>query len=386
MIGKPLSTSSRSRQACDLNHVPSGHFYPALTHAAAHLPCSGGGISLPANLVNARNILLIKPSSIGDVVHALPIWNLLRRQYPQAQITWLISPVCSGLVEGLPGLQTMRFDRKRWGMAWRSMSAAGDLWRFSRELRHRRFDLVMDVQGLFRSGFFTGLTGAPHRVGFANAREFAPAFYTRRVAIETVEQHAVDRYLKLLEAIGCPTLPVEFPFPLMDEDHLAAADMAKNLGDFAVLCPGANWLTKRWPVQRFAQLVEPLRKQFGLNCVVAGGPGDAALAEQIPGAANLCGKTTLMQLAALMQRAALVITNDSGPMHIAAALDRPLVALFGPTNPIRTGPYRHADSVVRANIDCSPCYRRQCPHQRCLQEMTIEPVLEKAAEQLARSG
>ncbi len=335
-------------------------------------------------IADPRKILIIKPSSIGDVVHTLPIWNLLRRRYPQAEISWLIAPACSGIVEGLPGLRTLRFERKLWGSAWYRPSSTRALLAFQRRLREEKFDLVLDVQGLFRSGWFARQTGAPMRVGFANAREFAWMFYTHRVPIQTMEQHAIERYLKLLEAIGCPTSPVEFAFPVTDADRSAAAGLVDGIGPFAVLCPGANWLTKRWPATRFAELVAPLNQQFGLSCVVAGGPDDRALGDQIPGATNLCGKTTLMQLVGLMERSSLVITNDSGPMHIAAALNRPLVALFGPTNPVRTGPFGHPDSVVRANIFCTPCYRRNCPRPRCMEDLTIEPVLKCAEAQLAK--
>lgn len=333
--------------------------------------------------ITPRNILIIKPSSIGDVVHTLPIWKLLHRQYPQAKITWLIAPACAGMVEGLPGLEVLRFERKRWGQAWRSVPAMRDLLAFQRTLRERRFDLVIDVQGLFRSGWFAWQTKAPIRVGFAAARELAWVFYTRRVPVETPEQHAIGRYLKLLEAIGCPTSPVEFEFPVTASDEQRVDALLAGLGRFAVLCPGANWLTKRWPVERFAELVKPLRERFGLASVIAGGAGDRDLGEQIPGAVNLCGQTSLMQLVVLLRRAALAITNDSGPMHIAAALNRPLVSLFGPTNPIRTGPFGHEQSVVRANIDCSPCYSRNCSrNQKCLRELGIEAVLRKAEREM----
>jgi ADP-heptose:LPS heptosyltransferase len=154
---------------------------------------------------------------------------------------------------------------------------------------------------------------------------------------------------------------------------------------YAVLLPGTNWLTKRWPVERFKSMVAPLRDRFGLKSVVAGSPGEVDLAERVAGGINVAGKTTLRQLVALLQGAELVIANDSGPMHIAAALGKPMVTLFGPTNPVRTGPYAREDTVLRLDIPCSPCYSRTCSHQSCLQWMGIEPVLEAAEKQLARS-
>ncbi len=335
-------------------------------------------------LTEARNILIIKPSSIGDVVHTLPIWNLLHRRYPQARISWLVAPSCAGIIDGLPELRLLRFERQGWAKAWYKPSAAAELLRFGRDLRRDRYDLVIDVQGLFRSASFAFLTGAPIRIGFANARELAWMFYTHRIPVPTMDQHAVDRYLSLLPAIGCPSSPVEFPFPLTDAHRQAARGMLGTIARFAVLCPGANWATKRWPIERFADLVRPLKDRFGLDCVVAGGPEVADLGNRIPGTTNLCGKTSLMQLAALFEAASLVIANDSGPMHIASALGRPLVAIFGPTNPIRTGPYGRMETVVRANLDCMPCYSRTCTkhNHRCLQELGIEPVLATAQQQL----
>ncbi len=332
-------------------------------------------------------ILLIKPSAIGDVVHALPVLNLLRSHWPKSHIAWLVTPPCAGLLEGHPQLdEVILFDRRRYGRAWRDPGALIELWRFTRALRQRRFDLVIDLQGLLRSGWLCGRTKAPLRVGLCGAREFAWLWHTHRVAVGSPEQHAVERYLGVAEALGCGRSPVRNVFACDDNDRQAVAAMLQGTGKFAVLLPGANWRTKRWPVERFAQLIEPLRRQFALECITAGGPGDHALGEKITGSLNLCGKTTLRQLVALLERADLVIANDSGPMHIAAALNRPLVTLFGPTNPIRTGPHGRPDSVVRRDIWCSPCYSRRCWHQSCLRTLRIDPILAAARRQIDRAA
>ena len=328
-----------------------------------------------------RRILIIKPSAIGDVVHALPVLNLLRRKWPTAHVSWLVTPACAGLLHRHPMLdEVIRFERKELGKGWRSPRAAADLVRFTRDLGRRKFDLVIDLQGLFRSGWLAFATGAPYRVGPASAREGAWLFYTHRVPTGTPEQHAIERYLTIAQAVGCERSPVEFPFAVddADRDYVARLTPAR----YAVLMPGANWLTKQWPVERFAALVGPLRERFGLDSVVAGGPDTADLAEKIPTAANLAGRTNLRQLVALLERAELVVANDSGPMHIAAALGRPLVTPFGPTNPMRTGPYRRMDSVLRVEIPCSPCYSRRCSHISCLRWIETDPVLELAREQM----
>lgn len=332
-----------------------------------------------------RRILIVKPSAIGDVVHTLPILNLLRGRWPDAHISWLVTPACAGLLEGHPQLdEVIRFDRRRFGRGWRSPGSAMGLLRFTLDLRRRQFDLVLDLQGLFRSGWFAWQTRAPVRVGFANARELAHLFYTHHVRVGSPDQHAIDRYLTLARELGCDTSCVKFRFHVMDDDRRYVETLVPSGTRYAVLIPGTNWETKRWPAERYAALVKPLRDRFGLASVVAGSPDERDLAERVTGGINVAGRTNLRQLVALLERADLVIANDSGPMHIASGLNRPLVTLFGPTNPVRTGPFRRHDTVLRLDIPCSPCYSRRCSHQSCLQWMGIEPVLAAAEAQIAR--
>jgi lipopolysaccharide heptosyltransferase I len=341
----------------------------------------------PALDLSPQRILIIKPSAIGDVVHALPVLNLVRRRWPAAKVSWLVTPACSGLLDGHPLIdELILFDRKRFGGMWKSWRLAGEWRAFTRSLRQRAFDLVIDLQGLFRSAWIARKTAAPVRVGFANAREGAWAFYTHRVPIETMEQHAISRYLKLAKFIGCGDGPVEFPFATADADRAHVCELLTgHPGRYAVLLPGTNWETKRWGVEKFAGLVRPLRERFGLASVLAGGADAAAMAPQMPpDVINLAGRTSLKQLTALLERAALVVANDSGPMHIASALGRPLVTPFGPTNPIRTGPFGRLDSVIRLDIPCSPCYSRRCSHKSCLNWLGAEPVLELAERQMNR--
>jgi lipopolysaccharide heptosyltransferase I len=326
-------------------------------------------------------ILMIKPSAIGDVVHALPVLNLLRRKWPGSKISWLVTPGCAGLLDGHPQLdEVIRFDRKRLGNTWRSIGAAGALGDLGRELNSRRFDLVIDLQGLLRSGLLGFGTGAAVRVGSSSDREFGWMFQTHLAPVDKAG-HAVDRYLAVADYLGLGSSPVEFVFPTDDADRAAIAPLLPD-GPFAVLLPGTNWETKRWPVEKFAALVRPLRERFGLAAVVAGANDAVPLAAAIPGSVDLAGKTSLRGLVAVLEKASLVIANDTGPMHIAAALGRPLVTVYGPTDPAQTGPYGRAGSVVRLDLVCAPCFSRRCVHQACLKELSIEPVLSAAAAQL----
>jgi heptosyltransferase-1 len=330
-----------------------------------------------------RRILIIKPSAIGDVVHALPVLNLLRRRWPAAHISWMITPACAGLLEGHRQIdQLIRFDRKTFGRGWRSPQTVGQIIEFRRQLGGENFDLVIDLQGLFRSGVMSSWTGAPVRVGSTAAREFGWLFYTHVAPVLTWNQHAIERYLIVAEFLGLGRSPVEFVFATDDADRAHVDHLLPAGKPIAVLLPAANWATKRWPIEKFAALVEPLQKRFGLQAVLAGGPDAAAMAASLPGAINLAGQTTLRQLTALLERAALVIANDTGPMHIAAALGRPLVTMFGPTDPVQTGPYARPETVLRLDIPCSPCYARRCSHISCLQWLNVEAVLGRAEVEL----
>jgi heptosyltransferase I len=344
---------------------------------------------MPINrdMQSPQSILIIKPSAIGDIVHALPVLPRLRRKWPRAKLSWLVTPACASVVERHPLIdQVILFQRKRFGRGWYNPAAMLDLGGFLIELRRRKFDLVIDLQGLFRSAWVSLASGAPRRVGFANARELAPIFYTDRVECSWENDHAVERYLKITSYLGCPNGSVEFSFAVDDEDRRFIEQAIPAGEKFAVLMPGTNWATKRWPVERFAALVQPLRDRFGLETVVAGAAADRTLARQIPAKFDLTGKTNLRQIVALLERAALVVANDTGPMHMAAALGVPLVTPYGPTAPNRTGPFQRMDSVIRLNLPCSPCYSRTCSHRSCMQWLEIDFVLRLAEEQLLRKN
>jgi len=332
-----------------------------------------------------QRVLIIKPSAVGDIVHALPVLPRLRRLWPDARITWMATPGCAGLVQNHPLVdEVILFQRKRLARGWYNPFALLDLAGMVHELRLRRFDLVIDLQGLLRSASVAMASGAPRRVGFSNAREGAPLFYTDLVDCSMELDHAVERYLKVTAALGCADGIIEFPFAVDEDDRRFIRELIPPGTRYAVLAPGTNWATKRWPVERFAALVEPLRERFGLETVVAGAAADRPLTARISARFDLTGKTTLRQAVALLERAELVVANDTGPMHIAAALGRPLVAPYGPTGVRRTGPFGRFDSVVRLDLPCSPCYSRTCSHHSCMEWLQIEPLLSVAADQIAR--
>jgi heptosyltransferase I len=332
-----------------------------------------------------RRLLLVKPSALGDVVHGLPVLSLLRRRFPETQIHWLIAPAFAPILRGHPAdCRVIHFDRRRLADGSRGADGWFDTIDLARRLAALEFDLVIDLQGLLRSALLTLATHAPVRAGFETAREGAPLAYTHRVPSRGTERHAIERYLDVAEYLGCGRGPIEYHFPHTDADRATINRRLAEKGKVVVLLPGTNWDTKKWPVQHYAQLAARLRHDLHLTPVVAGGPDAVPLARQIPDAINLAGQTTLPELCALLERADLVVANDSGPMHIACAMNRPLVTIFGPTNPIRTGPHGRQETVLRLDIACSPCYARSCAHTSCMHWLSPEMVLAQCERALVK--
>jgi lipopolysaccharide heptosyltransferase II len=335
-------------------------------------------------------ILILKPSSLGDVIQALPVLRLLKLHFPGAEIFWWIDSALAPLIEGDPDLAgVVRFERKRWGKPrhWPEML------RSVRWLREQNFDLVIDLQCLARSGAFAWLARGKFLAGLDEVREGARGFYDLAVPRKSFHTHAVDWYLAVLPALG---VPVHKNFQWLPErPEIAAAINSKfktQNSKLILLQPGARWKNKRWPAEHFAGLVRALAGKFpAARFGILGDPGDRPLGEIISQAAperclNLCGATSLPEMIEWIRRCDLLITNDTGPMHVAAALGRPLVALFGPTEPRRTGPYGQLENVLRLDLPCSPCLKSDCAYEKtdeCLRALSPTTVLARVEKLLA---
>ena len=342
-------------------------------------------------------ILILKPSSLGDVIHALPVLRLLKLHFRNAEIFWWIDSALAPLIEGDPDLAgVVRFERKRWARPqhWPEMFHS------VRWLRAQSFDLVIDLQCLARSGAFAWLARGKCLVGLDEIREGARGFYDLAVPRQSFHTHAVDWYLAVLPPLG---VPVHKNFDWLPERPPIAADVnrkwfAENSklktqnSKLILLQPGARWKNKRWPVQHFAELVCALAQKFpAARFAVLGDQGDRPRGEIIFQAApekvlNLCGATSLPEMIEWVRRCDLLITNDTGPMHVAAALGRPLVALFGPTEPRRTGPYGQLQNVLRLDLPCSPCLKSTCAYEKtdeCLRALSPSLVLTRVEKLLA---
>jgi heptosyltransferase-1 len=319
-----------------------------------------------------KKILIIKPSSLGDIVHSLPVLDVLHRCFPDPEIHWLVAKGFEGMLEGHPMLKKLWIIHKdQWKKIARIKSTVKELRKLFKDLKAENFDYAIDLQGLFRSGVIAKATGAPVRVGFAEAREGSRMFYTHTVAGGR-EVHAVDRYLKTAAFLGCDISEVRFPFPPFDS-NLEAAPSEGN--GYAVMCPGARKPVNRWPAERFGKLASMLP----LKTVVIGGKGDRMLADEVVEASggkarSIAGKTDLKGLIGIIKHARIMVTNDTGPMHIAAALGIPVFAIFGAANPARTGPYGDGHTVIRKEISCSPCYRRNCEEPVCMEMIKVKEV------------
>ncbi len=346
-----------------------------------------------------ERILIVKPSSLGDIVHALPVLHGLRTRYPGAKISWLVATPFAPLLEGHAELdELVLFDRTRYGRIGRSPRATGEFIRFLKSLRAARYDLVVDLQGLFRTGFFSWVTGATVRIGFRAAREGGWLFYTHRIHGGDPDRHAVDRNYDLARLLGFDDVPIRFNLSLTDSLRTEAASLLQEagIGDadrVIAVVPGARWETKVWFPERFAETIDALQSEPGVRCLLLGGPDEAGVCRGIADACktspiNLAGRTSVRQLAPLVGLADVVLCHDSAPMHLAVALEQPLVCLTGPTNPDRTGPYGRPDDVVRVDLACSPCYLRrlsQCRFgHRCMKELTTASVVAAVRRALDR--
>ncbi|MGO9379845.1 MAG: lipopolysaccharide heptosyltransferase II [Dissulfurispiraceae bacterium] len=327
-----------------------------------------------------RKILIIKPSSLGDVVHSLPFLSALNERFPFAKIHWVIAKGIEGILEGNPLVSKLWIiDKDKWKKVGRIAGTIFELGRLAHDIKAEDYDIAIDLQGLMRSGLITKATGAPMRIGFTEAREGSVIFYTHKVA-GGKDVHAVDRYLKVVQALGGDIKEVRFPMPLIREPE-EMGRLKSDIGDYAVITAGARWETKKWPAGQYAALAAML----DIKSVVVGSAADRGvakvIAEQSRGKAlSMAGETDILELIWLIRGAKLMITNDSGPMHIAAACGIPVVALFGPTNPNRTGPYGRNNVIIRSAVQCAPCYKKRCKDLRCMKEISVEQVYEAVRE------
>ena len=340
------------------------------------------------------NILIVKLSAIGDVIHTLPALHAIRDHFPKAHITWLVEEEAAALVQGHAALDRVLISkRKAWIKTLFSRKGADTLrqaYQFVRQLRQTYYDIILDFQGLLKSGVLIGLARGKRKIGFDRGMEHAEEshlFLNERIPPVDMEIHALTRYMMLLEAsLGITTEDIVFDLPVSPADRVAARNLLGNSrenlnGPVIMVHPVAKWETKLWDNQKFSRLCDTLIQKYHAQVVITGGQSDVVPIQKIQTGMkkrvlNLAGKTSLMTLAALFEMADCVISTDTGPMHLAVAVGAPVVAIFGPTASWRTGPFGTNHHVIRADLECSPCFKRQCQHVECMAHISVESVLE----------
>ena len=338
-----------------------------------------------------KRVLIVKLGALGDIVHAIPVAAALRRAFPGVRIDWLVSAKHREMLDLVPVI-----DRR---LVINDRGAAGDgtgILAAIRELRRSKYDVALDLQGLLKSAFFARSSGAGRVIGFASGyvrERLARPFYTEvhdpggGGMYHPDETHVVWTNLGLLEPLGIRVAQPEFPVERVESD-VARAVAVQTGGRYALLNPGAAWPTKRWPPARLGAVAIALRDAHALSSVVLWGPGEESLAREVvassAGAAILSPRTSIADLVALSRSAALFISGDTGPAHIAAALGTPIVGIYGPTRPSRNGPWSPRDVTISRDSVCQCHHLRRCRlATMCLADIEVDEVLTAIDRRLA---
>ncbi len=336
-----------------------------------------------------KKILVVRLSSLGDIVHTIPAVSLLKERFPRASIHWVVKRQYKDLLEDIPFLDmVIPVDTDSWKGSPFSRDTLSQVKALARDLQGEGYHLAVDFQGSTKSGFITLLSRAPLRLGFSptHCREPLNALFTNRwVFPGRGRYHKVEMYGDLLRALGIERngLPrVCIPPPL---DGRGVEDFLKKevgiRGPRVVINPGARWETKRWPVEYWARLADLLQAR-GAKVIIVWGPGEQELASQVADSMAffpiMAPLTDLKQLLYLLSRVDLVIAGDTGPLHLAAALGTPVIGLFGPTDPILNGPYGQLDRVMETLLSCKGCWKRVCPDGSCMSSISPEKVYKLA--------
>ncbi len=332
-----------------------------------------------------ERILVIKLRYVGDVLLSTPVLTRLREGFPKAHLTMLVNDGTEGVVRGHPAVDEVLVVERR--------SLACD-WRLLRELRCRRFDLVIDLTDGDRSAILAMLSGAPVRLGYNSEARWRGRLYTTVIQADRFKMHAVPYHLAATDELGLAG-PLPSPSLIVGEGTVVTAErLIRESGidpnrPFVCLHPGARWWFKSWPAERFAALADRIQQETHIPALFLGSHRDKDIVSRIAGSMktvhrNLAGRTGLQELAGALKRASLMITNDNGPMHMAAAMRVPVVGLFGPTDPLVWGPWGEGHRTFYKGLDCRACFHPDCfrGEQNCMRLISLDEVWEAVRERL----
>ena len=332
------------------------------------------------------NILIVKLSAIGDVIHALPVSYALRKKYPTAHITWVVEPTAYEIVKHNPCVDEVILFQKK---AFKTFKGFKQNFKpFYKLLHRRKYDISIDLQGLFKSMAVVLTANAKKKIGYVDMRE-GSNLISKAIKGPHFNGHIVDRYLDTVKYLGCDTDNIIFPLKNTAEEinyvnNLLMDNKIDDNKSFIVFAVGTNWVNKCWSTKNFAILSDLLSEHSIKTVLIGFGKNDEQKALEITrqntsnNIVNLVGKTSLMQTAALIKKAKAVVGGDTGNLHLAAALNIPAIMLMGPTDPNRNGPYKQIHNVILAGHDCDGCWKRTCRKNiDCLSTITPNLVLKK---------
>lgn len=325
---------------------------------------------------SVNKILIIKPSALGDIVHSLPFLRIIKRTFPDARVDWVVAHGLHTFLEGHPMIHRLWVIKKdKWKKIGRIGRTISEISALAKGLKAEHYDVSIDLSGLLRSGVITWFGRAKARLGFKESDEGSPFFYTHKVH-GSMDIHAIDRYLEIAKFMGCTIDRVAYPFAPYDSQPPILDQLPEK---YLVMSPSAGKPANRWPADKFGKLAARLPyKTVVIASQSESDIADETVANASGSAVSIAGKTSLKELIAVIEKAAFFVCNDTGPMHIAAALNIPVFAIFGPANPIRTGPYGNIHTVIQKQLDCSPCYaQKPCTKNdfRCMSELSVDEVL-----------
>ena len=326
------------------------------------------------------SILIILMGSLGDVARGLCLVSHIKTNLPQSRVTWLVEPKWSELVELNRQIDRMIIFKRAWRVS--------AVWLLFKNLHEEKYDIVLDLQRILKSGFFSLLSGAKRRIGFhrRNAKEFNWIFNNEHIGYYNDDLPKIRHYLKFTEYLGLPEpASLEFGLSSLSVKESAPGVIAAMKQPFIAVVLGTSWESKNWYFEGYLDLIRQILSGYNLKIVLVGDQTQRAPAKKLiqkinsPDLLNLAGKTTLVELTALLKAAVAGVGPDSGPGHLAAAVNTPFVTLIGPTSPQRTAPFGYEQLVVEAGLGCAPCYKKRCTRRdkECLHGISVAAVMDK---------